>query len=287
MAEKVDSYQVITDRIIAALEAGTAPWRMSWVGGGNLANLATGRGYQGFANRLLLGCAGFGSPYWVSYKQARDLGGQVRRGEKGTPVAFWKIFEKEENGLKTGEKIPFLRHYHVFNVEQCDGLTAPSADAPTFEHNPIDAAESIAQTMPNRPIISHKGFQPCYSPAADEVKMPGVKYFKTIEGYYATLFHELAHSTGHKSRLDRPLGGRFGDGKYSREELVAEMTAAYLCGQAGIIDDTLDNSASYIKSWLAALRNDNRLLITAAGQAQKAADYILGRHAATSFDIAA
>ena len=276
-----DSYQVITDRIIAALEAGTAPWRKPWAGGGGAepVNLVSGRAYRGFLNRMLLGLSAHESPYWLTYKQAKDLGGQVRKGQHGTPVTFWKWLEREDEDGKM-KRIPFLRYYTVFNTEQCDGLEGKlpeAAASPKFEHDPIETAEGIVAAMPNPPAITNGGGAAYYQPGRDLVNVPLAERFETRAGYYSTLFHELAHATGHKSRLDRNMAGLLGSHAYSKEELVAEITAAYLCGQAGFVDATLDNSAAYIDGWLKALRNDRRLIVGAASQAQKAADYILGR----------
>ena len=280
-----DPYQVITDRIIKALEAGTAPWRKPWIADGNEPkNLISGRAYRGFLNRILLGLSNYESPYFLTYKQAKDLGGNVRRGEKGTVVTFWKIMDREgENGKE--EHIPFLKTYTVFNaLAQCEGLDGkvPDTAPPKFEHDPIKEAEAIVAAMPKRPAISHGGGVACYMPDPDKVKMPLAERFTAREEYYSALFHELAHATGHKSRLDRGLSTCFGTHAYSKEELVAEMTAAYLCGQAGIVDKTLDNSAAYINGWLRALQNDRRLIVGAASQAQKAADFILGQAATTA-----
>ncbi len=231
-------YQVITDRIVAALESGLPPWRKPW------------------------------------------FGGNVRAGQRGTPVTFWNWREMEEGGEV--KKIPFLKYYTVFNVEQCEGLEGKLpeiAAPPTFNHDPIANAEAIAAAMPNQPIITSGGGRAYYSPGRDLVNVPKAERFEFRQEYYSTLFHELAHSTGHASRLNRNMGDAFGSHAYSKEELVAEITAAYLCGQAGFVDVTLDNSAAYINSWLKALKNDRRLIVGAACQAQKAADYILGRAA--------
>ena len=266
MKTKTDAYQVITDRIIAQLEKGVVPWRKPWVGGGAPKNLVSGKEYRGI-NLLML--ADGETPYWVTYKQAQDLGGQVRRGEKGTPVVFWQMLEKEN--AETGEmtNIPMARYYTVFNISQCDGLTAPDEQT-TFDHAPIKRAENIVNNMPNRPEIK-TGNQASYRPLADIVTMPAKNTFTSPEGYYATLYHELGHSTLHASRLDRE------NKNYAKEELVAELTAAYLCGQSGITPQTIDNASSYIASWLQSLRNDHKMIIQAASLAQKATDYILGK----------
>lgn len=281
----MDVYQIITDRVLAILEAGTVPWRKPWNYGSERGplNLVSKKHYQGI-NWFLLACTAFGSPYWLTFKQAQQLGGNVLKGEKGTPIIFWKIYEKEDAKAEDGKKrLPLLRYYTVFNVEQCDGIAVPDSDVTTWhEHDPIEAAEKVILTMPNRPIVEIGGVRACYSPLRDHVQIPDLFRYERTEEYYSTFFHELAHSTGHKSRLNREgvTGDHFfGDSVYSREELVAEMAAAFLCGHTGIENATIHNSAAYLQSWIKALRGDKRLAITAAAQAQKAADYILNRKA--------
>ena len=278
---RIDVYQIITDRIIEIMEQGIVPWRKPWNIGcetGPL-NLISKKHYQGI-NCFLLSCHNFGSPYWLTYKQALGLGGKINKGEKGTPVIFWKMYDKEDpesdNGICT---IPFLRYYTVFNTEQCKNIIIPTPEISTWvEHDPIEAAEVVIIGMPNRPAVELGGTRACYSPALDLVRVPELFRYEQAEEYYSTFFHELAHATGHESRLNREgITGNhfFGDLVYSREELVAEMTAAFLCGHIGIATATLQNSAAYIQSWIKVLRGDKRLAITAAAQAQKAADYIL------------
>ena len=192
-------------------------------------------------------------------------------------MVFWNWIEKEDdNGDK--KKIPFLRYYTVFNVAQCDGLKVPATEErPAF--NPIEAAAAIVENMPKRPAIDHGKSGAYYDPSSDKIGLPSPETFKTPTGYYATAFHELAHSTGHASRLGRCTGSKamaaFGSEEYSKEELVAEMGAAFLCGEAGIENDEIKNSAAYIKGWMKALKKDSTLLVKAGGQAQKAADFIL------------
>jgi antirestriction protein ArdC len=175
-----------------------------------------------------------------------------------------------------------LRYYSVFNVEQCDGIEYPKPDVPTFEFTPIERAEQIVAGMPNKPEITSGGDSAYYRPSLDQVNMPPKERFERPEYFYDTLFHELTHATGHESRLnrkgvaDKDEHSQFGSDPYAREELVAEMGASFLCGHAGIVERTIDNSAAYIGHWLEQLKQDPRLVIVAAGQAQKAADYILG-----------
>lgn len=282
---KADVYQVITDRVITLLEQGNIPWQKPWQGGQTMPrNLASGREYRG-VNVFLLHAMSYQSPFWLTFNQAKELGGTVRRGEKACPVVFWKWLEAEGNEEK--KRIPLLRYFSVFNVAQCDGIPAdkiPSLGGIKREHCPITEAEGIVAGMPKCPEIRSGLDRAIYSPGGDFVGMPDAGTFRTGEDYYSVLFHELTHSTGHESRLNRKgVGGTegewsaFGSTPYAKEELVAEMGAAFLCGQAGIVERTLDNSAAYVSSWLQRLKDDRRLVVHAAAQAQKAADFILGR----------
>jgi len=276
-------YEVITDAIVKRLEEGTIPWHMPWSADGPK-NLISDKPYRGI-NVFLLGSLGYMSPHWLTYRQAESLGGHVNKGEKGTPVIFWKRYSKMETDPDTRDvkkKERFvLRYYSVFNLEQCTlpAEEIPQAD-PTIQHfDPIPKAERVVKQMPNCPEITHVTARACYSPQFDVVNMPAAELFDTPENYYSTLFHELTHSTGHQSRLDRkgitdPV--RFGSHDYSREELIAEMGSAFLSGHCGIEDQTLDNSAAYIDGWLGRLRGDPKLVVMAAAKAQKASDYILG-----------
>lgn len=286
-AAKKDVYGVVTDRIVALLEAGTVPWKKTWSGGGPK-NLVSGKAYRG-VNVFVLACQGYSSPSWLTYRQAAQLGGSVRRGEHGSPVIFWNWIEKTDPANATRKiRFPILKYFTVFNVQQCDGIAAPAAEKASV--NPIETAEAIVAGMPTPPSIRHLGDQAFYRPSTDSVVVPAREAFDSAPAYYATVFHELAHSTGHHSRLDRPAvaAPSFGSHAYSKEELVAEMSAAFLCTEAGIDLQTIDNSAAYVASWLSALRNDRRLLVQAAAAAQKAADYILGRrdHEVSTTDTA-
>lgn len=280
---RVDTYTIVTDRILTKLEQGTVPWQKPWRVADELRprNLVTWHAYRGI-NLLLTGMQGYSSPYWLTFKQAKDRGGHIRKGEKGTPIVYVGTFERE-NDAGEEETARFLKYSTVFNAEQCEGIAAP---APPTEHDtafaPLLACEQIIAGMPQRPAIRHEGVQAYYSPARDIVTMPPKTLFAQTEGYYSTLFHELGHSTGHEDRLARKTLMdlcTFGDTNYSKEELVAEMTAAYLCGFAGIVNETVDNSAAYLASWMKRLKQDKRLLIQAASAAQAASDCILGKEA--------
>ena len=282
-----DVYQIVTDRITAQLEAGVVPWRKSWTTTGVPRNLASGKAYRGI-NVWLLFSTGFTSPYWLTYRQALERGGNVRKGEKGTLVVFWKLFQRKGDGSQpttippgqeAGRMLPLLRYYTVFNVEQCDGLTdVPTPEAKTHEHEPIAEAEAIWQAWTDKPGVIHQGNAAVYRRGTDAITMPPRPQFETPEDYYSTLFHEGTHATGHPSRLARGTlleSSQFGSATYSKEELVAELGSAYLCAMCGIFDRTADNSAAYLASWLKALKEDKTLIVHAAANAQKSADYIL------------
>ncbi|QWV94886.1 DUF1738 domain-containing protein [Geomonas oryzisoli] len=280
------TYDVINSKIVELLEGGTVPWRKTWHSASNYPkNLVTKKEYRG-VNVFILACQEYTSPYWLTFKQCQDNGGHVRKGEKSSPVIFWKwIDRKDADDADTGEtrngNAPLLRYYSVFNIEQTEGIEAPpSPDVIMNPFTPIDRAEQIISGMPLKPQIHYGGNQPSYSPVLDYVKMPVAEAFESPEEYYSTLFHELAHSTGHPSRVGRKgimEPAYFGSHEYSKEELVAEMGAAFLCGITGIENQTVENSAAYIAGWLKALKDDKTLLIHAAAQAQKSSDYIINR----------
>jgi antirestriction protein ArdC len=236
----------------------------------------------------------YASPWWLTYKQAADRGGHVKQGEKASLVTFWKLGEHqpaEDRAEGQGSRrVPILRYYHVFNAEQCEGIQTPEPDFKPNEHERISWCEQILAGMPLRPEILRDRRQAFYSPTLDHVGMPDLSQFETAESYYATLFHELVHSTGHISRLNRATlsasPAPFGSPDYSKEELVAEFGAAFLCGHAGIFPRVAENSAAYIDGWLRVLKQDKRLLPIAASQAQRAADYILNAAPAAEPDEA-
>jgi antirestriction protein ArdC len=277
-------YEVITARIIEQLESGTAPWQKPWkVSGTNgiPRNLVTRRPYRGINIWMLLSSR-FSSSYWLTFRQANELKGHVRRGEKGLPVVYWKFGTREvQDGDEKVEKPSVLcRFYTVFNIEQCDGIPAPEElSEPTPAVRPIDACERVVNGWSQEPAIRHGGDCASYHRITDCVRMPNTTTFDSMEEYYSTLFHELTHATGHPTRLNRSTlmdSESFADENYSREELVAEMGAAFLAGCCGVENRTINNSAAYLANWLDALKNDSRLVVIAASQAQKAADLILG-----------
>ena len=278
--------QIITDRLIAALEAGVIPWRRPWSRIDTApANLVTGRRYTSWLSLMMLALRQmiqpFKSPFWLTGGQVLKLGGEVLKGENPTPVvSIWWVRVGEETGKP--RSVPKSRCFWVFNYEQCQNLKKTPPVPEIFAHDPIAAAEALVAAMPDPPAICERGDRAAYDPALDMVLMPGPEHFKRRAAYYEVLFHELAHSTAHRKRLNRALPGPHGgiwDGQeaHAREELIAEMTSAFLCGQAGIFDQVAETSAAYLEGWLKVLRGDHRLVVTAAAQAQKAADYILGR----------
>lgn len=277
-------YEVITNRIIQQLEAGTAPWHKPWRVHGNNGlprNLVTMREYRG-VNVWILLSSGFSSPYWLTYRQAQMVGGQVRMGEKGLPVVYWKVGTRElEEGDQVIEKPSVLcRQYTVFNIEQCEKLRLQPAQSSDNKSQvqPIEGCERLVSGWQQKPTITHGGDCASYSKLLDLVRMPERECFDSAEEYYSTLFHEMVHSTGHSTRLNRSTLTDFehwGDQTYSKEELVAELGAAFLAGFCGIENRTIDNSAAYLANWLQALRNDSRMIVVAGSQAQRATDLIL------------
>ncbi len=275
-------YEVITDRILAALDQGTIPWRKPWKCGGAPRNLVTGKPYRGL-NILLTAMQGYASPYWITFRQAAERGGQVRAGEKGTPIIFWNWQVRQvrnDDGDFEEKAIPYLRYYTVFNVSQIDGLTIPGEAKEDFA--PILSCEEVINKMPNPPAIVHGFSQASYHPAKDQVRMPPRASFQSEADYYGTIFHETVHSSGHESRLARNgivKRNAFGSPEYAKEELIAECGASFLCGYTGIENKTIENQTAYIEHWRKQLEADKKMVIFAAAQAQRAVDYILDRQA--------
>ena len=275
-------YEVITSRILEMLDNGVIPWKRPWEQAVSR-NVVSRKEYRG-ANSIMLPGGFFGT-----YKQIQEMGGNVKKGAHGFPVVFFsfpddrqsKGDEKEVDKEKEdGRTAPIIRYYHVFRVEDCDGIDLAPFQAKEGKPSSVEAAEAIIQKMPNRPVIIEKiGREAYYSPDTDEVRVPERSQFARIEEFYSTLFHELAHSTGHADRLGRktlPAAAAFGSSEYGREELVAEFGASFLCGTAKIDNTTVENSAAYINNWKKAIKADVKLVLRAAVLGQKAADYILG-----------
>jgi antirestriction protein ArdC len=269
----MNAYETITNSIIEELEKGTTPWVKPWKGDNSAArNIVSGKPYQGI-NRLILGMRsmtpGFSS-YWATYKQWNERGAQVRKGEKGTSIVFFSMVERETESGDVAS-IPMVKTFVVFNSSQCDNAEVPV----TVVSNDFDAIAACEKRIESTgAIIRHGGDAAFYSPAHDAIQLPHKSSFVSPESYYATAFHELGHWTGAKHRLAREFGGRFGNPAYAFEELVAELTAAFLCQDHGIAGEL--RHAGYIGHWLKACRSDSKAIFKAAALAQKAADYIAG-----------
>lgn len=292
--ERFDAYEAITARIIERIEAGIVPWQSPSIARvGFPRNFSTGKLYSGI-NVFLLGSQEFQSPYFLTFVQARELGGHVRKGEKGFPIIKVGTWTKESEASASGgdpieEKRKFLKLYTVFNACQIEGVAFPEVPkCETFTESVMaDNARRIAAEMPRPPVI-HEGRKsfPHYVPELDAVEMPSRQTFRAEWRFYKTLFHELAHATGHETRLNRQSltenRGRYAVGEerktYCLEELVAEMAAAFLGAAAGIVEDDFENSAAYLHGWLEVLKvKDHKTwLVKAASEAQRAANYILG-----------
>ncbi len=274
-------YQYVTERIISELQQGRIPWRKNWKGQKAI-NYITRKEYRGI-NLLLL-------PYpgeYLTFKQVQDVGGRVKKGEKSHMVVYYNWYSKEveEDGEVKTVNIPVLRYYNVFHISQCEGIESKLDIFKTENENDIiTEAEKIINDYITREGINYNiilgSDRAYYNPTNDEVVMPDIKQFDKAESYYSTAFHELIHSTGHNNRLNRfskQKSHKFRSKDYSREELIAEIGAAYLNNTVGIDNNSVfKNNVAYIQGWLNALKNDVRLITIAAGQAQKAVNYILG-----------
>jgi antirestriction protein ArdC len=287
----MDVYAIVTEKIINLLESGVVPWRRPWTSTGLPRNLVSKKPYRGI-NHFLLSASKFVSPFWLTMRQANQLGGSIRKGEESTIVTFWKIDDAEQSDTEDFDAEPkeeknrrrfVLRFYRVWNLEQCDLPQAVLDKLPKIEihqHDPIETVEKIIAGMPKPPEIVRAGSEAYYSPITDRVTLPPRELFESAAEDAATTLHELSHSTGHEKRLGREgitEVAPFGSAVYSREELVAELSAAFLCGETGISNAVIHNQAAYVAGWLQRLRDDRRLIVQAAAQAQKASDYILNR----------
>jgi antirestriction protein ArdC len=270
------TYQRITDQVIEAIEKGNVrPWNKPWKAK-TPCNAVTGRPYRGI-NRFVLSMSEYTDHRWLTFNQAKGACGSVKQGERGSTVMLWSDVEDEE----TGKERVVCRAFTLFNVQQCEGLQLPNGNQPKQQSLfGVEGAEAIVKGYKDAPYIHVGTEHAAYYPARDQVVMPHMKNFETPEAFYATLMHELVHSTAHPSRLNRPIFQEevnFGSESYGAEEILAEIGAAFLCSEAGI--DNLVPCTGYVASWLLkALRNDSSYIIRAASQAQKAADWILGTH---------
>jgi antirestriction protein ArdC len=287
--DRKDVYTKVTDRIISDLEQGIRPWMKPWASQHAAGRITqplrhNGTPYRGMNILLLWGEAmakGYAAPIWMTYKQSQELGANVRKGEHGSLVVYANTVSKtetNEQGEDVEREIPFMKGYTVFNVEQVDGLPAHYYAHP---ENPLPLSERIEHAdrfmTGTGATIQHGGNSAFYAPARDVVQLPPFEAFKDRESYYATALHELTHWTKNKSRLDRDFSGkRFGDHGYAREELVAELGAAFLCADIGITPEVREDHAAYLGHWLTVLKEDKRAIFSAAAHAQRAADYLNG-----------
>lgn len=282
----MDVYGIVTEKILKALEMGVVPWQKPWVGTGAAINYVSRKPYRG-VNTLLLDQPG----EYLTFKQCESLGGKVKKGEKAQMIVFFTFSEhkeKDANGEDKITKFPVLKYYNVFHITQCEGIES-KLEPPSPNVDPLADGEAIIDGYVSRSGVK---FEPTkgsdrafYRPSEDRVVVPDISQYKIIEEYYSTSFHELTHSTGHSSRLKR-FGEKndgiaaFGDDVYSKEELIAEIGSAMLMSISGIErPETFTNSAAYLQSWLKVLKEDKRLIVTAANSAQKAVDLILGKSA--------
>lgn len=286
----INVYQIVTDRIMADLRKGTIPWEKPWTGlapeNGGAFNRVNKKPYS-YMNQMLLGKGG----EWASFKQWSTLGGKIRKGEKASVVVFWKMVKVSDSGEGTegteaaegkAKYVPILKYMNVFHIDQVEGVEPLEQKAVEKSIDPVEEAEAVKAGYLEREThlrcYEEKGDKAYYSPVMDKVVTPLRGQFKTPEGYYGTLFHELVHSTGHKSRLDRfnaNSPAHFGSCDYSKEELVAEMGSAFLLAQLGMSTERENrNTSAYIQSWLKVLQDDSRFVVSAASRAQKAVEYI-------------
>lgn len=295
---RADVYTRVTDKIVADLETGVRPWFKPWSAEHAAGRItrplrANGQAYKGI-NVLALWCdaelKGFVCPIWMTYKQSQELGGQVRKGERGSLVVYAdkiKRTETDDKGETFDHEILFMKGYTVFNCEQIEGLpahyyaTAAQPALPLPER--IEAAETFATN--SGAAIRHGGNRAFYSITDDYVQMPPFECFRDRESYYATLLHELTHWTRHESRLNREFGRkRWGDAGYATEELVAELGSAFLCADLGITPEVREDHAAYLATWLEVLKQDKRAIFSAAAHAQRAADFLNGLRSDSSGD---
>lgn len=272
-ADKKSVKEIVTDKILARMEKGEIPWTKPWFSYAQ--NFTTKKNYS-FLNQLLLDKSG----YFLSFKQITAKGGKVKKGSKAHMVTFYKMLRIKETDETTGEEtvktIPMLRYYNVFHQDDIEGIKFPKRNSKGALKKP----QEIVTAYLNRENIPLKNFSVFgtagYVPSEDSIEMPDITMFNTSEHYYASLFHEMVHSTLKKERCDREHGKKFGDEKYSKEELIAEIGSAILCSMAGIDSEKLiDNSSAYLQNWLKHLKGDKSMLISAAGKAEKAVNYIL------------
>lgn len=276
-------YEIVTSKIIECLNKGVIPWKKEWTSI-PFSNYCSKKKYQGI-NQLLLTAQcivnkkNYASPFWFTWNQVKKLKGCIKRNEKASIIVFYDFKIIEEDIINDRDekeiiekKISFLKYYNVFNYEQTEGIKEIVINKNEYKKD----CEEIISNMAEKPVIRY-GLNPAYNPIKDYIIIPNINNFKSSDNYYSSLFHELIHWTGHKSRLDRfnEQSLKFGSEVYSKEELTAELGSSFLCHLTGIEKNIIENQASYIKGWLEALNNDKRLIINASSYAQKGVDYIL------------
>lgn len=295
--EKSDVYTRVTDKIVAELEKGVRPWMKPWNAEHAAGRISkplrhNGQAYNGI-NILMLWSAAmekdFSAPIWMTFRQAKELGANVRKGEKGELVVYAnKLTRTEENdrGEEVEQTIPYMKGYTVFNVEQIEGLPAHYYQLAEPVLDPVQRIEHAEQFFAATGAeIRHGGNQAYYMIGEDRVQLPPFESFKDAESYYATMAHEVTHWTRHPKRLDRSFGRKtWGDEGYAQEELVAELGAAFLCADLEITPEVRDDHVAYIESWLKVLKNDKRAIFTAAAHAQRAADFLNGLQVTAAFE---
>lgn len=272
---KTNIYEEITNRIIAELEKGNIPWHKPWVAAGAAVSHTTGKSYS-LLNQLILGRPG----EYITFRQCKDEGGHVKRGAKASYVVFWKPLKVKDEDTEEEKTVFMLRYYNVFHIDDCEGIKPRHSALPVKPAQPHQVAQQLMDDYIDREGIaleigpSDRAF---YRPSADMISLPSMEQFSKTEEFYSTAFHEMTHSTGHETRLNRlSKTAAFGTETYSKEELVAEIGAATLVNRVGLeTEASFTNSASYVQSWLRALKNDKRLIVSAAGKAEKAVDFIL------------
>lgn len=291
---KLDLYQTVTDKIIKLLEKGVTPWRCPWNKYGFARNFATGHQYTGI-NAFLMNLTEHPIPYFMSFKQVKEKGGNIRKGAKSEMVFFYKSYYKDENNKtisleryntlqdngEEAQRISFLKYFRVFNIADVEGIEIDIPEVELKQHEKIAGCEQIVKGYKDAPeMIFKDANRAYYAPISDQLNMPDLAQFESAEEYYCTLFHELTHSTGHQKRLNRKGItdlNPFATADYSKEELIAEMGASFLCAKAGIdVQPITENSAAYLQGWLKVLKADKKFIFKSAAKAQAATDYILG-----------
>lgn len=291
-----DLYAKVNDRIISMLEKGVIPWRLPWTKYGLARNYATGHIYTGI-NMLLMNHTEHSIPCFMTFKQVQDAGGRVKKGAKSEMVVFFNVLFKDkdnntvsresayENGRmrKDVKPIRFIKYFNVFGVKDIEGIEFTFPEVELKDHQRIEQCEQVVNNMPNPPeFIEVDANRAFYNSVHDCFNLPALGQFETAEDYYSTLFHELSHATGHEKRLNRATITNTAESRnkeYAFEELIAEMSASYVCASVGIdFDPIIENSAAYLQSWLKVLREDKLFIFKAAAEAQKSADYILGKY---------